>query len=190
MIITLNGIPGSGKSAVGKRVAEKLHYEFISMGMLRRKMAEDLGITLEELNRRGEEDPSSDRTVDEYQEKLGRERDDLIIDGKTSWYFIPHSVKVFLTADYETCARRIMGDDRKVEQFRSIDEAVTSIKSRMASDNRRYMRYYGIKDAYDMSHYDFIVDTSYLTIDEVVRRVLDFVTASAKKRERGKSGHA
>ena len=190
MIITLNGIPGSGKSAVGKRVAEKLHYEFMSMGMLRRKMAEDLGITLEELNRRGEEDPSSDRIVDEYQEKLGRERDNLIIDGKTSWYFIPHSVKVFLTADYETCAERIMGDDRKVEQFRSIDEAVASIKNRMASDNRRYMKYYGMEDAYDHKHYDLVVDTSHLTIDEVVQKVLDFVTASPKKRERKKSGHA
>ncbi len=190
MIITLNGIPGSGKSAVGERVAKKLHYEFMSMGMLRRKMAEDLGITLEELNRRGEENPASDRIVDEYQEKLGRERDNLIIDGKTSWYFIPHSVKVFLTADYETCAKRIMGDDRKVEQFMSIDEAVTSIKNRMASDNRRYMKYYGMEDAYDHSHYDLVVDTSYLTIDEVVQKVLDFITASAKKRERKKSGHA
>jgi len=178
MIITLNGIPGSGKSAVGKRVAEKLHYEFMSMGMLRRKMAEDLGITLEELNRRGEENPASDRIVDEYQEKLGRERDNLIIDGKTSWYFIPHSVKVFLTADYETCAKRIMRDDRKVEQFRSIDEAVTSIKNRM------------MEDAYDHGHYDLVVDTSHLTIDEVVQKVFDFITASAKKRERKKSGHA
>ncbi len=183
MIVTLNGIPGSGKSAVGKRVAERLGYEFMSMGMLRREMAEDLGITLEELNRRGEEDPSTDTVVDEYQEKMGRERDNLVIDGKTSWYFIPHSVKVFLTADYKTCARRIMGDDRKVEQFKSIDEAVASIKNRMASDNKRYMKYYGIEDAYDHSHYDLIIDTSHLTIDEVVQKVLDFVTVSGKKRE-------
>lgn len=183
MIITLNGIPGSGKSAVGKRVAERLGYEFMSMGMLRRKMAEDLGITLEELNRRGEEDPSTDTVVDEYQEKLGRERDNLVIDGKTSWYFIPHSVKVFLTADYKTCARRIMGDGRKVEQFKSIDEAIASIKNRMASDNKRYMKYYSIEDAYDHAHYDLVVDTSHLTIDEVVRKVIDFVNVSSKKRE-------
>lgn len=190
MIITLNGIPGSGKSAVGKRVAEKLGYEFMSMGMLRRKMAEDLGITLEELNRRGEQDPASDRTVDEYQEKLGRERDNLVIDGKTSWYFIPRSLKVFLTADDETCARRIMGDDRKVEQFASLDEAVASIRNRMASDNRRYMKYYGIEDAYDHAHYDLIVDTSHLTIDEVVRKVLDFVAVGGKMGERRKREHA
>ena len=38
MIITISGLPGSGKSTIGKMLAKKLGYKFYSMGDLRGKI--------------------------------------------------------------------------------------------------------------------------------------------------------
>lgn len=54
------------------------------------------GMTLAEYNKLGETDPSTDIEVDEYQKKLGETEDNFIIEGRTSWHFIPHSLKFLL----------------------------------------------------------------------------------------------
>ena len=104
MIITLGGTPGSGKSTVGKILAEELSYEFLSMGGIRREFAKKNGMTLEELNERAKKDPESDNMVDEYLKELAK-KDGLIIDARLGWYFIPDSFKVWVTASEEERAK-------------------------------------------------------------------------------------
>ncbi|NCN22588.1 hypothetical protein GW934_03820, partial [Candidatus Falkowbacteria bacterium] len=45
--------------------------------------------------------------VDEYQKKLGETEDNFIIEGRTSWYFIPNSLKIYLDVSLEEGAKRI-----------------------------------------------------------------------------------
>ena len=71
MIITISGVPGSGKSTAGKSVARKLGYEYVSMGDFRGKMAMERGLTIDELNKLGEKEDWTDRQADEYQRELG-----------------------------------------------------------------------------------------------------------------------
>ena len=60
MIITLSGMPGSGKSTVAKILSKKLRMSRYYMGGIRREMARKMGLTIDELNKLGERDPSSD----------------------------------------------------------------------------------------------------------------------------------
>ena len=74
MIISISGVPGSGKTSVAKIIADKLGMNFYSMGNMRGKMALDRGMTIDELNALGEKEAFTDAEVDEYQKKTRTNR--------------------------------------------------------------------------------------------------------------------
>lgn len=166
MIISISGVPGSGKTSVAKILAERLGMNFYSMGGLRGKMALERGITINALNKVGEQDPTTDSTVDDYQRELGKKEDNFIIEGRLSWHFIPHSFKIFLTCDPHEAARRIFearkGEGREDEpEYKTLEDAERAITERMTSDALRYRKYYDL-DYRDTSNYDLVVDTTTL----------------------------
>ena len=101
MIISLSGAPGSGKSTVAQMLADKLSWPRYYMGGLRREAAKKRGLSLAEYNKLGETDIKTDKEVDEYQRELGEKEDNFVIEGRTSWYFIPHSLKIYLDVSPE-----------------------------------------------------------------------------------------
>ena len=173
MIITISGTPGSGKGTVGRLLAQRLGYRFYSMGDIRRKYAQDRGMSIEELNEISEKDPASDNLVDEYQEKIGEREDKIVIDSRLGFHFIPHSFKIFLDADERTRAQRIMNDSRSSEKYKSIEDAVQGLRKRQESDEKRYKNLYNA-NPYDKKSvgYDLIVDTSENKPEELVEMIL------------------
>ncbi|MBI4280635.1 cytidylate kinase family protein [Candidatus Uhrbacteria bacterium] len=172
MIITLSGLPGSGKSTVGRRLAERLGYRFYSMGDLRGKMALERHLTIDELNVLGEKEEWTDREVDEYQEKLGKTEDNLVIDGRLSFHFIPPSFKIFLTVDPRVGAERIFARQRPDEKTASsIEELQKQLQERVASDEARYGRWYGLNFRHP-KNFDLVIDSTNLAPEEVVNRIL------------------
>jgi cytidylate kinase len=183
MIISITGGPGTGKTSVGKLLAERLGYNFYSVGDLRGKMALERGMTIDELNAQSESDPQSDTTVDDYQRALGTKEDNFVIEGRLSWHFIPHSFKVFLTCDLKKAAERIFHarkhdiEGRADEAvYTSVEEAEQAILHRIASDTLRYQKYYSL-DYRDPSHYDLVVDTTHI---QGVPAVTDLVEKGAR----------
>lgn len=180
MIISFSGWPGSGKSVVAKRLAQQFGWPFYSMGQLRRQAAKQKGLTLEEYNQLAITDISTDLEVDEYQAKLGREQDNFIIDGRTSWHFIPHSYKIFLTVDPKTGAQRIFQDLQKSDErneadnLNSLEAVIANNHQRVDNDRQRYRQYFGI-DAYDLDNYDEVVDTTNLDLDQVVAQLANLI---------------
>ncbi len=179
MIITISGQAGSGKSTVGKILADKLGYVYYSIGTLRRRMAKERGIRLSELNRLGEAEEFTDREVDEYQKKLGKKKGNFVVDGRLSFHFIPNSVKIYLKADLKTRARRVFTDERIAEGFKSLKDAENELKDRERSDLFRYKKYYGIKFI-DKKNYDIVIDTSHITAEEVAEKILNFLKEKGK----------
>jgi len=177
MIISFGGSIGSGKSGIAKRLAEKLGWPLYDMGDVRRRMAQEREMTLEEFNKLGESDPRTDTEVDEYQTKLGQAEDNFIIVGRTSWHFIPQSLKIFLKAKPEIGAARVFkslqgrNEGRNLE---TIEAVLESNKKRVISDGLRYQKYFQI-DVFDETNYDWVLDTSDLTEDDVFKAVLSFV---------------
>lgn len=172
-IITISGTPGSGKTTAGKRIAKRLGYKFYSIGDLRGKMALKMGITIEELNKMGDTDKELEKKFDDYQRLLGEKEDNLVIEGRVSFHFIPQSIKIFLTANLNEGAKRIFKDPRKDEAKKeTLKEVKTSIQKRIKGDTQKYLKHYGI-DYTKRNNYNFIVDTTNLTIDETVNTILE-----------------
>ncbi len=72
-IITIAGLPGSGKSSTAKGVAVALGYEHFSSGDLFRKIAAERGLTIEEINLVAEKQKEIDHQVDERLVEIGKD---------------------------------------------------------------------------------------------------------------------
>ena len=178
MIISISGMPGSGKSTVARIVAEKLKMKRYYMGGMRREIAREKGLTLNELNRIGEKEEWTDKEVDDYQKRLGETEDNFVIEGRTSFFLIPKSIKVFLDVKLRTGAERIFnemkdGSERNEGDFKNPGEVEKSLKERMKSDRKRYKKYYNV-DIMKKSNYDLVIDTTKLTPEQVAKKIMDF----------------
>lgn len=175
MKITIAGTPGSGKSTVGKLLAKKLNYGYYDVGQLRRDIAEKRGISLEQLNVIGEKEDWTDKEVDNSIKLVGQKQDNIVVVGRTAFHFVPDSLKVFLECDLEVGAKRIFkGKKRSTEHYYSFEDAVKRLKERVESDKERYLKYYSL-DPYNKKHFDLIIDTTNLSIKQVLDKILDFV---------------
>lgn len=172
MIITISGRPGSGKSAVALRLAAKLGWRHVSAGDFMREMASERGMSILELSRAAEDGDSIDREIDARTVRLAEDSDRFVMDARLGWHFIPQSFKVFLEVDPEVAARRIYEAGRGTERENiTLAETERAITSRTESERKRYLGYYGL-DYADHEQYDLVVDTSELSIDQVVDEVL------------------
>ena len=181
MILTISGALGSGKSTIAKALAKVLKYNHYSTGDLMRAMATERGMTLLELSRIAENDKSIDEELDARQVKLGKDQDNFVIDGRLSWHFIPHSVKIFLDVSDEVAAKRIFKDQtRGVEKENlSLDKTLENIKTRRQSEIKRYNEYYGL-NYYEKGNYDIVVNTDPLDVKGVLRDVLEKLSIMGK----------
>jgi cytidylate kinase len=174
-IVTVSGLPGSGKSTVAKALASRLGYDHVSSGDFMRQMAAERGISVLELSRRAEDSEAIDHEIDSRTTRFGEERDGFVMDSRLAWHFIPTSIKVFLEVNPVVAAQRIYGDDRTEEQENvDFETTVANTAARAASESRRYADYYGI-DYTDHGNYDLIVDTSELPVAAIVDTIADFI---------------
>ena len=186
MIISLSGAHGSGKSTIAQMLADKLAWPRYYIGGLRREAAARKGLTLAEYNKLGETDPSTDQEVDEYQKKLGETQDNFIIEGRTSWYLIPHSLKIYLDVNEEEGSRRVFSqlqhknDRNEDKELNTLESVKESMNKRLESDRLRYKKYYNI-DVNDVKHYDFYLDTTNLNREEVFNVVYEWVRKQLDK---------
>ncbi len=180
MIITITGDPGSGKSTIGKKLAQKLNYQHYYIGQIRRDTARKMGMTLAEYNKYGETHPETDSRVDEYQKKLGQEKDNFVIEGRTSWFLIPQSLKLYIAVNSLEGAKRVFKelqlDNQRNEDnnLKTVEAVLISHKKREESDKLRYQKYYQ-KDCADKNNFDLVIDTTELTPEEAFAKVWEFI---------------
>jgi len=175
MIITISGDPGSGKSTVAKAIAEKLKIKHLSAGDFMRELAAERKMTILELTQKAEKDQSIDKEIDERTKKLA-EQDNFIIDSRLAWYFIPKSLKIYLKCSADEAAKRVFTQKRggiEAENI-SLEQTKANIIKREQSEIKRYKKYYSV-DFKKEENYDFVLDTTKLTIPEAIDEVLEFV---------------
>ncbi|OHB20619.1 MAG: hypothetical protein A3J67_02825 [Parcubacteria group bacterium RIFCSPHIGHO2_02_FULL_48_10b] len=178
MIITIAGVPGAGKTMMAHMLAAHFGIPNYSIGDMRALMARERGLTLDELNTLGERESFTDHEVDEYQRRLGKSGKSCVVEGRLSWYFIPHSFKVFLDVNPEVGAQRIFQIVKKDakhlnnRRYLSIDDVREMIQYRSASDGKRYLKYYGI-DVISRSNFDLVIDTTNLEPATVLNRIVE-----------------
>ena len=175
-IITIAGRPGSGKSTASKRLAQELGYEHFSSGDLFRAIGAERGIDVFSANLAAEKEAEIDHLVDERLRKIGDTQEQVAIDSRLAWHWMPKSFKVFLDLDLLIAADRIItnADDKrlKVEHIPSnTKEYAKQLQSRLDSEAKRYMALYEV-NPYDKSNYDLVIDTSETNADQTVEKIL------------------
>ncbi len=186
MIISITGDIGSGKSTIAKKLSAKLGYKHYYIGQIRRDAAKKMGMTLSEYNKYGETHPETDIEVDNYQKELGKKEDNFIIEGRTSWFLIPHSVKLYIAVNSLEGAKRVfkqLQEDNKRNEdsdLLTLQDVIESHRKRELSDKLRYQKYYQ-KDCSDKKNFDFVIDTTSLSPDQVFDDVWRYIKSINKK---------
>lgn len=177
-IITLSGKPGSGKSSTADRVAEMLGYMRYSSGDFVRDIVRKRKTTLSKFNEMAEKNPEIDHEIDEELRKL-REQNDIVIDARLGFYWIPESFKVYLDLDSDVAIARIYRDANQNaarsgagESSTNMDDIIEQVEERVLNEKRRFKKLYGI-DPYTHSNFDLIVDTSRHSPQTVALAVFD-----------------
>ena len=177
MLVSIAGAPGAGKSTVAKQLAQELGYAYYSVGEHMREIAERRNMSLAELGRLAQQDDTIDKELDDRQREFASQNN-VVVDSRLGWFFLPSSRKIWLSADVTEAAKRIAADiaqdKRKGERAGTATATVEQVKhsllERIRSEQKRYQQYYKI-DPYDMNHYDVVLDTTHFSIAEVVAAI-------------------
>lgn len=167
MIITISGVPCSGKSSAIEIFKNKYGFESISTGEIYRKEAEKANMSVLEFNKNNR-DMDIDHRIDNRSIEIGKNRihEDIIFDSRMAWFFIPNSFKVFLTIPSEVMAKRLFDSNRDSnEKHGTIRDSERSLIERFNSENARYMKLYGV-DNTNLKNYDLVIDNTDLTPEE------------------------
>jgi cytidylate kinase len=174
MIITIGGNVGAGKTTLANHLAEALHHEQISAGDIIRKMAAEKGLSIEQFYAQLKNDPAIEQAVDKRQATMMREHDGLIVEGRVAWYFAKQStfpvLNVLLTVAPAVGAQR--SGEKKENAGKTADEMIIADTSREKMEHERYAMLYDIRNHLDPTHYNFVLDTTLLTKEEVFEKVL------------------
>jgi cytidylate kinase len=169
VVITISGLPGSGKTTVARLVAEALRLEHVYAGDIFRRQAEAAGLTLEDYARRAETDHSIDRRLDDVMRARARDGN-AVLEGRLAAFMAEEAgvraLRVFLDAPEPVRAERITDREGGDTAAR-----LGEIQRREASDARRYREIYGV-DYHDPSRYDLVLHTDGRSPEELAAAIV------------------
>lgn len=175
MLITISGVPGSGKTTVARLVADALGLEHVYAGDIFRRQAEARGLSLEDYVRQAEGDGSIDRALD-AQMRHRATRGRAVLEGRLTAFVADQAasdaLKVFLDASEQVCAERIAR-----REGGATEQRLRELRHREASDRRRYLDLYGV-DYHDRSRYDLVMATD----DRSPEAIADEIVRAARRR--------
>lgn len=185
MLITITWKAGSGKSTAAKLLAEKLWYKYISIWDMKRKIAEYMWINIIKFNELGElpeNQKEFDLKYEEYQKNLDSDSK-IILESRLGYFCQPKSLKIFISVDDESAAKRIFNDHRSTDKYSSREEAYEETKKRNREDVERYQKLYGI-NYQDPKNFDLIFDTTGKTLDETVLELIEIIEEYKKNQQK------
>ena len=173
--ISLSGLVGSGKSSIGKQLAQILNYEFISVGNFSRKIAQEkYGMNINEFQKYCEKNPQIDHEIDTYFTQYCLKNTHLIIDYRLAFYFITDAFHVFLKVSDEMAFQRLKdhNDEQRILEFGNQKMNVFHmIKQRNEDMKNRFLKTYQT-DFTDESHYHLVIDTDHLNPNQICDLIL------------------
>lgn len=173
-IITIAGDLASGKGTVSKLLSENLNYKIYSNGMYFRSLASKMNMSVTDFNIYVQNHPEIDIQIEKSAKEYAENNDNIIIDARLGWYVVPDSFKIYLKVDIDEAARRAYFDKNRkdTENLESIKLQKEDLKKRFNLENERYFNIYGVRKD-DMSNYDFVLDTTKLSPEEVCDIILE-----------------
>mgnify|MGYP001580781293 CR=1 FL=1 len=169
MIITITGLPGSGKTSVAKELAKHLHLKHYSMGDLFRKTAKKKKTSILEL---AKQNKLSDE-LDKIQKHIANKNKNAIIDSRLGAYLIKNArFKIYIYAPLKTRVKRISERD-KVSYKKALHETL----SREREEIKHYKNEYNI-DYRNKKLYNIILNTDGLSVKQTAKKLLEKIKFS------------
>jgi len=166
MIITIGGLAGSGTTTVAKILSEKMNMPLISAGDIFRQMAAEKGMDILEFSEFAENNIDIDIEIDKRQAAIAKERDNLIVEGRLSAFFVDAQLKLWFMAPLDIRAQRIGQRENK-----TFDIVKKEVIIREESETKRYWDIHNI-NIKDMDVYDFIINTNRFEAENVADIIL------------------
>lgn len=126
--ITLSGEVASGKSTIGRLLAEKLNYDFVSLGTIIRARAQQEGIHITEFQKRCKENVSIDKEIDAEFGSFCNEKDQLVVDYRMGFRFVRNALHVYLKISEEDALERLKAANRPDETLKQSGKEMKVLK--------------------------------------------------------------
>ncbi len=170
IIIAISGPAGSGKTTYAKILAKKLGLRYFSAGSIFREIAKRKKLTLEELSKIAESDPSIDLEIDKRTLEEAS-KGNVIVEGHLVAWVVKDiaDIKIYVKAPLMERVKRIA-----LRENRPLNEVLRETVNRENSQRKRFYDYYGI-DIRDLSIFDLVIDTTNLSIDNVIELIECFI---------------
>ena len=171
--VTIFGLAATGKSTVSKIISNDLGLEYMSTGNMFRAEATKRNLSVYEFDSLCKTDSKFDLELDNSVKVYGKNNNDFIFESRLAWHFIPDSIKIKLDCVLDERIRRV--GERDGGDF---DEAKRLTLQREKDVVVRYTDLYNLADFSDDSNFDYVIDTTSIGIDEVVKRIKEIISSS------------
>jgi len=177
MILAISGLHGTGKSTIARKIAEKLGLAYYSTGNAFRDLADNMNLSLEDFSKYVEDHPNIDKDLDNKVVQVAK-KGNIVVESQLSGYLLENiaNYKILLKCPLEIRVKRMAERDGT-----NYEKKLKETKLREKSELERFKILYNI-DLGDEERakqvFDYILDTQYLSIDEVVNQILTFTRNS------------
>lgn len=170
MIITISGLPGSGKTTVAEILKGQLGIRYISTGHIFREKAKKAHMNLSNFSDLAEQNPEIDKEIDAAQKEI-LIQDNIILEGRLAgWIAYRHNfpaLKIWLDCNQETRIKRIMNREGD-----TLEKKRDETRKREKSEKDRYQKMYNI-DITNTDIYDLVINTENKKPSEIARIIMD-----------------
>lgn len=186
MIILISGLTSSGKSVVAKRLAEHLNYDYIHTSHLLKQIIENKKLTPKKTKcntgwyeKSGFDEKRSrtstyDQQLDFYLLELLSKNKNIVLDSWTLPYLYhdKECIKIWLKA---TKKQRILRASKRNQT--TFSQAKISLEAKDNFNISHFKKLYGFSPGKDLSVFHYILDTTSLDVDEVFKKILEFINS-------------
>jgi cytidylate kinase len=167
LVIAIGGPAGSGKTTVAKLLAQRLGLKHVSVGYFFRRLAQERGLTLEELSRIVQQDPSIDYYLDSMAMEEAR-KGGVVIDGHAAPWLLKDlaHLRVAIVASPEVRYRRLAERDMK-----PLEDIIRETRAREEMEKERYRRFYGI-NVEDYTDFDIVINSNNYSPEDIVEIIV------------------
>jgi CMP/dCMP kinase len=166
--IAISGDIGTGKSTLSKLLAEKLGWEYISAGNFFRDWYKAQGMEVSKVYGIPEEE---DRKMEESFKQKMQENSNTIFESRLAGWLAkdyPETLKVLCVVEEETGFKRVAKRDSV-----SKEDAQKLSLQRSKDLREKFQKLYGVSDFLDSKYFDLVIDTTNLSPEKVLQKVLE-----------------
>ena len=166
--IAISGDIGTGKSTLARLLSEKLGWEYVSAGNYFRVWYKSKGMDVSKVYGIPEEE---DRKMEADFKKEMAERSNIVFESRLAGWLAQDylkTLKVLCVVDSEEAYKRVAKRDSV-----SVEEAEKLSKQRGKDLVDKFNKLYGVSDFLDPKYFDLVIDTTNLSPEQVLEKVLN-----------------